>query len=157
MRERSDDLTPAEQKLLDDVDEFGLHIVHVAETEAAPGYSFSVGLWESFEQPEVVVVGLPDEVAEDLLNSLADEAAEGTRFLAGQDHQGLVVGYPVRFVGVPEAMVPTWLPTAQWAYAGATFPCVQLVWPDKQGRWPWDPAVREGFAAAQPVLGREAP
>ena len=46
-----------------------------------------------------------------------------------------------RFVGLTQA------------YDGEDFACVQLVWPDKQGRWPWDAAVREGFVAMQPVLG----
>jgi hypothetical protein len=34
---------------------------------------------------------------------------------------------------------------------------VQLVWPDKQGRWPWQDDVRRGFAALQPLLDRLPP
>jgi len=28
------------------------------------------------------------------------------------------------------------------------------VWPDKQGRWPWQDDVRSGFSALQPLLDR---
>ena len=60
----------------------------------------------------------------------------------------------MRFVGVPREVQAEYFGTAQWAYEGADFPCVQLVWPDKQGRWPWDPSSRDGFRGLQPVLGR---
>jgi hypothetical protein len=157
MRERSTDLQPADRKLLDDVDEFGVHVVHVPEDEDGPGFSFTVGLWHTFQQPEVVVFGLAEDVAHDLLNAIADEAADDRKFLADSRHDDVLVGYPVRFFAVPKSSYEDVLGSAVWAYEGDDFPAVQLVWPDKQGRWPWDPDVREGFASAQPVLGRNAP
>ncbi len=154
MRARTDDLPPPDRKLLDDVDEYGVHIVHVPENGDGPGFSFTVGLWHNFEQPEVIVFGLPEAVAHDLLNALADAADEGQKFLAEQKHEGLLIDYPVRFVGVPKASYHDFLGSAMWAYEGDDFGCVQLVWPDKQGRWPWDPDARDRFAEKQPVLGR---
>jgi hypothetical protein len=154
MRERTDDLPPPDAKLFDDIDEYGVHIVHVPEDDDDPAYSFTVGLWHSFEQPEVVVFGLPEPVAHELLNSLADECSEDRKFLPDSRHDGVLVGYPVRFVAVPKQHYDGYLGSAVWAYEGDEFPCVQLVWPDKQGRWPWDNGVREGFADSQPVLGR---
>jgi len=156
MRARTDGLTPEQRQILDDVEEFGLHIVSVPEDGQAPGFSFSIGMWESFDHPEVVVFGLPDEVAVELLNGVADEVSEGKTFPAGTKHDGLLQDYPVQFVEVPNAAVREFLATAVWAYDGADFPAVQLVWPDKQGRWPWDAGVREGFRGMQPVLGRKA-
>jgi hypothetical protein len=157
MRARTDDLAPADRKLFDDVEEYGVHIVHVPEDdEGEPGFSFTVGLWHSFQQPEVVVFGLAEDIAHELLNALADEAADAKKFLPDTRHEGLLIDYPVRFVGVPKPQYERYLGSAMWAYESDEFPCVQLVWPDKQGRWPWEPGVREGFAAAQPVLGRAA-
>lgn len=154
MRARSDDLTPPEQKLLADVDEYGLHIVHVPEGTEGPAFSYTIGLWHNFEQPEVLVFGLPDEVAHELLNAIADAADDGRKFLDQHRHEGLLVGYAVRFVAVPAHAYARHLGLARWAYEGDDFPCVQLVWPDKQGRWPWESGVRDGFRESQPVLGR---
>lgn len=156
MREPAVDQTPPQKKLLEDVGENGLHIAHVPETDELPEYSYTVGMWHSFEQPEVVVFGLPKDVADELLNALADDAAEGKTFLAGSKHDGVLVGYPARFLGVPAEQATTHLPLVAWAYEDAATPAVQLVWPDKQGRWPWDPDVRQGFAAQQPVIGTRA-
>ncbi|MBX3463172.1 MAG: DUF4262 domain-containing protein [Planctomycetes bacterium] len=154
MRARTDGLSPAEQQVLDDVEQSGLHVAHQPARGDLPAGSHSVGLWEHFEQPEVLVFGLPDEVAAALLEALADEVDAGRRFHDGERHEGLLQDYPVRFVAVPRERLADVLPTACWAYDGDDFPAVQLVWPDKQGRWPWDPAARDGFAARQPVLGR---
>ncbi len=154
MRTRSDDLMPNDRKLLDDIEEHGVHVVHVPGDDDVPQFSFSVGLWHSFEQPEVIVFGLPPDIAHELLNVVADEAGEGKSFLADSRHEGLLHNYPVRFFAVPKALYADFLGSARWAYEGDDFPAVQLVWPDKQGRWPWDAGVREVFRDSQPVLAR---
>jgi hypothetical protein len=157
MREPAADHTPEQQQLLADIAENGVHVVHVPQTDEQPEYSYTVGLWESFGQPEVLVFGLEEEVAEDLLNVVADEASEDAKFLPDSKHDGLLVGYPARFFVVAQPQYAALVPQIGWAYAGEVVPVVQLVWPDKQGRWPWEDGVREGFAKSQPVFGRKAP
>jgi hypothetical protein len=155
MREVTADLTPAERKILDDVEEHGVHILSVPERDEQCAFSATVGMWHSFEQPEVIVFGMPPEVARELLDVIADEASEGKTFLAGSQHKGLLQHYAVRFHAVPPALYSKYFAAATWAYEGAPFTAVQLVWPDKQGRWPWDEGVREVFRECQPVLERE--
>ncbi|MCA8964061.1 MAG: DUF4262 domain-containing protein [Planctomycetes bacterium] len=157
MRTANDGMTPAEIKVLADIDENGVHIVHVAESARGPGYSYTIGMPYSFDHAEVIVFGLPPDVAEALLDAVADEAADGNKFAADGQHDGLLQGYPVKFFAVAKGWYPEFLETALWAHEGDGFDCVQLVWPDKQGRWPWRDDVREGFAEMQPVLGRREP
>jgi hypothetical protein len=158
MRQRTPDLAPDLAKVLDDVEQYGVHIVHVPEDEDGDGpcFSFTVGLWETYQQAEVVVFGLPMEVAAELLDGLTDEADGDRRFRAGEKHDGLLVGYPVRFLELPKERYGEFLDVATWAYEGDGFGALQLIWPDKQGRWPWEDGVREGFAASQPIIGRRA-
>ena len=101
----------------------------------------------------MIVVGLPEKVAEDLLNAVTDAIDEGKRFKHGENHSDLLVGYPVRFLDVPGDKVANYMDTAKWAYAGAEFPVMQLVWPDKQHRWPWQEGVRQLFREGQPIIG----
>jgi len=153
MRELSDDLSPDERKVLSDVAEEGVHIVHVPRTDDSAAFSATIGLFYQFEHPEVIVFGLPEEVADDLLNAVTDAADDGRRFKHAENHENLLVGYPVRFLSVPGDKVAAYMGTAQWAYAGAEFPVLQLVWPDKQHRWPWQEGVREIFRESQPIIG----
>jgi hypothetical protein len=153
MRQQDQDQGPSEREILADITDFGLHIVHRPGSPAAPAYSCTAGLYDSFGQPEVIVFGLPQDVAEELLQAIADGCEGGATYVAGTKHEGLLQGYPVRFLEVPAAARGDWFAAAQWAYEGAEFPAVQLVWPDPQGRWPWDPTARQGFRTSQRLLG----
>lgn len=157
MRAIHDSLTESERTILDDIEAEGVHVVHVGGEGDDLEYSFSVGLWHSFEQPEVIVFGLPTEIAEDLIQAIADDASDGKLCLAGSQNDGLIQSVTVRFFEVPKPQYRDYLGEAVWAYENDDFPAVQLVWPDKQGRWPWEEDVREGFRDSQPVLGRSEP
>lgn len=154
MRQANDNMSRSELRILAAIDANGVHIESVAAVGDQPAYSYTVGMTYSFAAPEILVFGLEAEVAADLLNAVADEAADGKTFAAAQELRGLVDNYPVRFLAVPQAQLAALLPVAGWANEGDKFACLQLVWPDKQGRWPWQAGVREGFAALQPVLGQ---
>ncbi len=156
MRQPTDAMSAAERQIFADIAANGVHIVHVAAIDDAPLFSFTIGLWATFAQPEVLVIGLPPEIAADLLDNVADEVDGGRKFAAGEKHEGLVQGYPVYFGAIAAAQAQQWLAAMCWAYERADVPCVQLVYPDKQGRWPWQPDVRDGFRAVQPVLERTA-
>jgi hypothetical protein len=157
MRDACDDLDAARRRLLADVAENGLHVVHVPETPTTPAHSYSAGLWDSLDQPEVIVFGLDPEVAAELIEAVADEADAGRPCLADTRRDGLLTDYAVRFVAIAAGDATQWLAATAWAYDGAAFPAVQLVWPDKHGRWPWDEATREGFRSNQPVVGQRPP
>ncbi len=96
----------------------------------------------------------PADVAAELLDGLVDEVDGGLQLAAGAQIDGLVRHYPVRLLAVPPALAAAWMPLVGWAYDGKQVPCLQLVYPDQQGRWPWQSDVRQGFAATQPVLER---
>src|SRR3954451_20971966 len=47
-----------EGKLLSDVEEFGWHVVLIPEDDEGPAFAYNVGLFGTFEHPEIVVLGL---------------------------------------------------------------------------------------------------
>ena len=153
MREITDDLTDAGRELLQDVADHKAHVMHVTDDAGVPKFSYTVGLWHHFEQPEVIVFGLDVEAAEELLQRVVEAAGEGARFAHGEKHEGLMVGFAARFLDVPEEAAQAHLGAAAWAYQAQPFRSVQLVWPDKEKRWPWQDGVRQGFRDVQPLLG----
>jgi hypothetical protein len=157
MRASDDSLTDSERRILEAIETQGLHVEHAEPAGERPGFSYTVGLWHTFGQPEVIVFGLEDHVAEDLFDEIADLVHEGRRFLADSKHDGLLQHYPARFLAVPKGFNREFLGVAVWAHEGDGFEAVQLVWPDKQGRWPWDDGVRASFRALQPVLAKLQP
>jgi hypothetical protein len=146
----------AEEKCVADIQHYGLHILKVAGDDDWPEFTYSVGLFHSFEHPEVIVLGLPGDVAHSLVNGLADEVRSGHRFIASEETENVLEGYPCTFRAVPPHHVGAHFGWASWFYDGEPFPALQLVYPDRARRWPWDPDISPGFLAQQPVLATVA-
>jgi hypothetical protein len=60
---RERDLKPGEKQLFDDVENYGCHVIHVREDQHLPGWSYTIGLYETFRQPEILAVGLKIDTA----------------------------------------------------------------------------------------------
>jgi RNA polymerase sigma factor (sigma-70 family) len=70
--------------------------------------------------------------------------------------QDLLEEYPVCFVEVSKHQYHDYVGYARWYYHGQPFPLTQIIWPNKDGYYPWSPRAPETFKRRQPVLG-EAP
>jgi hypothetical protein len=139
-----------------DVKEFGCHIAVLTDDDGAPMCLFTVGLMTTYHHPEVVVFGLELDIAEDLLDVVQEQIEAGERFEPGKKYDKLLRTYACTFRPVAARHVPMFT-TAVAFHGRSDFPMLQLFWPDKQGRYPWEPGVREGHRAGQPVLEGDDP
>src|SRR5271167_4935713 len=80
---RNRELAADEVKLIDDVGEYGCHIIHVTAGLFLPGWSYTIGLYDSFRQPEIVVIGLKTDTAQSLLNEMQQRIRSGLLILEG--------------------------------------------------------------------------
>jgi len=149
MREPRDE---HEAKTIADVLTHGWHVLKVLEDDAGPGFAYTVGLRHSFGHPELIVVGLAPDVGHALLNLAGESIRQGGRYAEGIDYDDLLRGHACRFRDVPVSQFRPYLGWALWFYEGPSFPALQLIWPDPDGRWPWDPAVDPAIRDLQPVI-----
>lgn len=145
-RDNSDD------RVLEDVRRHGCHIIHVGADEEGPGWSYSIGLFHSFAQPEVIVFGLPWSTTEEIINGLGARMNAKQSFAHGDSDSEILESHKVKFVSVLRDHYPAYLAYAIWFYGGVEFPTLQVVWPDIRGRFPGDPdcALDDSI---QPFLG----
>lgn len=157
-------------QLLALIGEHGHAVQAVLPTESEVGFSYTVGLAE-FTGMELIVFGLPVPVAMAVLNAAASTLKE---------HGALPcdVVLPPRSAAMPAAindwanspiMVRRCLPGrakkyAHFAYDYALMQCsdmeqpppefvmLQIVWPDRQGRFPEDPEFDITMVRHQPAL-----
>ena len=142
-----------EQRVIDDVSKYGWHCVNImAEGDEAP-FSFTVGLFHTYKHPELIIFGLPSEVAHGVLNLAVEAAQRGKPIDLSAPTDELLEGYPCVFVPVPEAEYHEHVGFCRWYYEGNGFPLYQIVWPSRAGQFPWHPEATAAFRAAQPVLG----
>jgi hypothetical protein len=148
---------PGEQKVVDDVAKFGWHCVNIlAEGDLGP-YSFTIGLQQSYGHSELIIFGLPSKVAHEVLNIAIKAIQNGAPIDLSSPTDQLLEGYPCLFVKVPESEYYEHVGFCRWYYQGNNFTLHQIVWPTRDGHFPWHPSVSESFRANQPVLGHPSP
>jgi len=70
-----------DSKMLDDVRKFGWHVVGILGDDEGPPYSFSVGLYLTFGHPEIVVMGMDHEAAQQTINRIGALIQSGNLFV----------------------------------------------------------------------------
>jgi hypothetical protein len=149
---KDSNLDDNDRKLLQDVDEFGWHVVIVPDEGSTPGWAFSVGLYHNYKHPEVIVFGLPLELLHAVVNVVGDEVKSGTRFKDGSDYPDILEGVRCMFRGVDNQWYRPFLGYAGWFYRGDGFPVMQCIWPDKKQRYPWYSGFNAAWLSKQPLL-----
>lgn len=154
IRKRLPPMNDHERCVLAKVEKFGWHCTSVIPRggENTPRFTYSVGLYQSYSQPEFIIFGLESKVAYSLLDALADAAAAGAMYPLDKPCSELIKGYDCVFVEVPRHRFNDYVFSALWFYAEVQFPLYQLVWPDKDGRYPWNEAYLDDPQHRQPVL-----
>lgn len=128
------------------VEAHGWAIRHVLGDSSTAPYSYTVGLtargWD-----ELVITGLPADVADVFIRNAVDEQESRGPFRAGNCTEALTESGSVAISRVGDRRGLT----AAERILG-TFETLQLVWPDSDGHLPWDAGYRNP-PEAQPILG----
>lgn len=146
-----------EEKAIANIVEYGVHVLNVFDPEGRdPKFNYSVGLWHNYNHPEVLIYGLEADIGAQLINDIAEKCRQGdpvpTNRLTSSEY---VQSFDVQFVQVPKSHYKEHFGRALWLYQGDDFPVLQMVFPDKNGDWPWTDGVSDDFKWFQPVLGAD--
>ncbi|MCU7806895.1 MAG: DUF4262 domain-containing protein [Candidatus Thiodiazotropha sp. (ex Semelilucina semeliformis)] len=146
-----------EQKAVDNIEEYGCHVMHIFAEDNLPRFTYSVGIYGKTKQPELIVMGLKREVAHTLVNDYSSFVKEGRVFNPGEYYSDFLDGYDVTFIEVAKEHYEEYFGWDIWYYKGKSFPVLQLVFPDKSGVWPWEERASEDFKWYQPLLNQCLP
>lgn len=145
-----------EQRILNDIAEFGWHLILINSDDEGPAFVYSVGMMETLNHPEIIMFGLDTQLMADVINGMGDQIRTGRRFDALGLFEDLLDGYACKVIAVSERHHPEYLGYAMWhrRHLGqiGTLRALQCVWPAKDGRFPDDPACDKRIAAMQPLL-----
>jgi hypothetical protein len=141
-----------EKKALDDIAQYGCHVIHVLEEEEGPAFTYSVGIQKSSGAPEVIVIGLKQPIAHFLVNEYNTRVRAGERFVPGNRYDGFLEGFQVQFGVVLPDHFESYFGWDIWLYGGKQFDVLQLIYPNTSGVWPWEPEASSWFRTNQPIL-----
>ena len=132
------------------IDRTGVHLQFEPQPTPLETCWYTVGL-TGHGRPELILFGLPPDLSRPVLRELAGEVIAGDRTIGtGDTADDVLDGHRVQFVAVTQP--DRHLPVAARFYAGVARPlrALQIVWPDRYHRWPWQPGSR---VHDMPVLG----
>jgi hypothetical protein len=142
----------SDQKLLDDVAEYGWHVMKVLDQPDMPGWAYSIGLHCNFGHPEILVFGLDPDLMHSMINSVGEDVRSGKSFEVDKKYPDLIETYLCTFKKVAPGWYEPFLGFATWFYVGADYPVLQCFWPDFEANFPWEPDFNPDLSWAQPLL-----
>lgn len=152
-------LTDYENRIVANVQEFGCEVVSVFDPkEVEPDFSYSIGFWETVQQPEVIILGLPSQMGKFAINETLRQCQSGLELFDWQRIEGLFEKFDVTCVARsvdPKRLVPEYFNSAIWYHDFRTgqplSEAFQLVW-SYEGLYPWDKDAPTELLDDQPLL-----
>lgn len=145
----------AKQTILNNIEEFGCHIALLESDNYLPAFAYTIGLYEKYNHPEIICFGLSIDLLGSLLNHAKSLIQQGETLIPNLPYQGFLDEYDILFLEVDKAFYADYLGYASWFYnCRDVFPVLQLVWPDKQHKYPWNDDFEPKWSRLQPLLDR---
>lgn len=149
-----DGFSDYEKNLVSKIREYGWFCTNVLAEEDYVGFSYSTGFWVSLNHPELIVFSIGDS-AQDVLWEMFDAVKVGEQFPVGRRISGIFKGFDAFLAPVSKDRYAEYILSSRWFYGNEDFPCLQLIWPDTTGLFPWEPGADPKFADSQPDLSPE--
>lgn len=147
-------LSPEDERTIGHIEEFGCSVVSVKRTQHGLGWSYTIGVFDTCGQPELIAVGLVPETAHFALNAAAKLLRAGVDLTSGR-YGDLVGAVECEFRPVDPKWIEQLMGWAMWYYGGIDFPVLQVVYPDLENRFPTDEGFDKSFE--QPLMQPSAP
>ena len=132
-----------DQAFINDVIKYGHMVLAIAskvdDPLDGPEFSYSVGGFEAYGAPEIVISGLRRELRHSMTNHFLECWKKGERFEPGLRYPGFIEGFDVVFLEASKTALRTHATYADWYNERKPFPLWQMIWPGAvTGEFPWD-------------------
>ena len=104
----------------------------------APPWSYTIGLFQSYKHPEIVIVGEDDQLASRVLQDTVEQIKAGEVLEHGKEYREFIPRHNRTFLLMSKSHFRRYLEWAIRFYGSTEFPALQMVWSDQQGLYPWD-------------------
>ncbi len=139
-----------------DIEKFGLSVIIIEATDYLPSFAYSIGLWQKFKHPEIICFGLRTATLHSIINDVADIIKSGQTIEANIIYNEIFENGRTEFLTVNNRNLGDYLGAAIDFYNSKEFPVLQLVWTDRNDKFPWETNFEEEFIYKQPLLDRNA-
>lgn len=140
-----------EQNFVRIVRKHGWHQMTVSADEEGPGFTYTTGFW-LLGFPEVVVFSLKPENASAILWDMFNSQKAGKAYPTSAVLNDVFADLPAYLLPVGKKHYREHLGWSRWFYGNDAFPCLQLIWPDRDSIFPWEKNFSSELVGDQPDL-----
>lgn len=138
------------------IDQYGLQVIMVKGSGYSPPFAYSIGLFETYNQPEIICFGLAEKLGHEIINDVAELIKNGQTIHTYTSYDHIFKDSRAEFLPVDDRNLGDYFGAALNHYGKTKFPAVQLVWTDRNGQFPWEENFEAEFLHDQPLLDRNA-
>ena len=143
----------ANKEILENIDKYGLTVRYVFDNKENFQFSYSIGLYKTYQHPEIIMIGLKQELMHIIINNLAEDIKNGKRYDAYSWSPDVLDGFECYFIEVDKANYDEYVGGNLWLYNGNEFPLLQCIYPTVKGIYPWEKEWPGNIKNLQPILG----
>lgn len=145
-----------DNKLSADIEKFGWKVMLLEATDYLPSFAYTVGLWKNYKHPEIISFGLTTKTLHLILNDAGGIAKSGRTIEVDKNYDDFFENSNTQFVNVDSRNIADYFGQAINFYKTIDFPAIQLVWTDRNNKFPWENDFEKEFEFRQPLLDRNA-
>ena len=138
---------------LSNIEEFGWHAMLI-KGETWSRFAYTVGAYDAFGVPELIVVGLLEKTAHIAMKLAIEAMRSGIDLTVGR-HPNIVGEVGVEVRPVSREWYEHVMYRTNWYYSGEPVPVLQIIYPDLDGHFQWDEGFNDYFL--QPMLAPGSP
>lgn len=152
------ELSKLEQDMVDGIAEHGFFSMHVLAEADFPGFTYSIGFWESVSAPEFLIYGLPRSLMHNMLWELYRQIKGGLRIEDGARVGDMLEGFDCIIRPIHPSHLRKHVGSALWYRRlkqgdDKELRAWQVFWPGtQQGLFPWEAGCVEEVRQLQPLL-----
>jgi hypothetical protein len=135
---------------------YGLSVIKVPSSTYLPSFAHSVGLFETYNHPEIICFGLHIELLHELINDVAHLIQKEGDINLLREYDYIFENSRAKFLRVDPRNIKNYFGVAMAYYDYTEFEALQLVWTDRNDTFPWEAGFEEEFRHKQPLLDRNA-
>ena len=149
----------SDHDIAEDVAKHGWSAISISDAD--PPFNYSCGLMTTFRHPELIVFGLESRELYAILAAMVADIRGGRSFAVPANYDGVLQGIPIAVRKVHPTQHELYLGYAMGhcTYTGnfGGLEAVQIFWPDKQGRFPFQANCDLDVYRSQPRLDLPVP
>jgi hypothetical protein len=106
----------------------------VIEDDNHSPWSYTIGLYETWEHPELILIGRSRATSQAMLKTLADDIESNCQPDLNDVNGHRLLGMKCHFLEVNTRCYSDYVGFALWYYRKRRFPLYQIIWPNNEGQ-----------------------